>query len=68
MDIDSLRIKRFCELTGWSIRAVQTKVDRGIWLMGRECKKAPDGSIIISITGYEKWVNANTKKIPDSVK
>jgi len=66
MDIDSLRIKKFCELTGWTESAVQTKISRGVWLNGREYVKALDGNIVISIQGYEAWIAKNKPKLPPS--
>jgi len=66
MEIDSLRIKKFCELTGWTVEAVKMKIKRGVWLNGREYIKAIDGNIVISITGYEAWIAKNKPKVPPS--
>ena len=63
MEIDSLRIKKFCELTGWSEKAVRTRMSRGEWLDGREYTKI-NGTILISIMGYESWVKKSRKSIP----
>lgn len=51
-----IRIKLFCEKTGWTDRAVRMKMQKGVWLEGREWCRAPDGSILIHWENYEKWV------------
>ena len=51
-----VRLPAFETLSGYSIRAVQTKIQDGVWLEGREYRKAPDGHILIDLRGYEKWV------------
>lgn len=42
-------------ITGYSVRAMQTKIDRGVWLDGHEYIRAPDGRILVDIKGYELW-------------
>lgn len=54
-----VRIKKFCELTGWTERAVQTKIYEGIWKAGHQYRKAPDGNICIDMEGYERWVEGD---------
>lgn len=51
-----IRVKRFTELTGWTERAVYCKVSKGVWLEGKEYRKAPDGSTLIDLEGYDRWV------------
>ncbi|WP_244829195.1 excisionase family protein [Caballeronia sp. TF1N1] len=43
-------------LTGLSVKAIRRKIEEGKWLEGREYRRAPDGGIFISLTGYQKWV------------
>lgn len=49
-------IPRAAELTGYTRRAIEEKIAKGVWLEGREWLKAPDGRRMISIRGYEQWV------------
>lgn len=49
-------IKRFEELTGYSEKAVRSKMTRGDWLEGRVFHKAPDGRVLMDMKGYEEWV------------
>jgi hypothetical protein len=51
-----VRIPKFCEETGYTDRAVETKIQRGVWIEGRHYRRAPDGSILMDMEGYEKWV------------
>lgn len=51
-----VRIVKFVELTGYTEKAVRRKIEDGVWVAGREYKKAPDGSILMDLEGYERWV------------
>lgn len=51
-----IRIPKFVDETGYTARAVETKISRGVWLEGKVYRRAPDGSILIDMEGYEKWV------------
>jgi hypothetical protein len=43
-------------VTGYSVKAMQRKIERGDWPEGKVWRRAPDGRILIDITGYQKWV------------
>jgi len=49
-------INKFCELTGYTDKAVRRKIEGGIWLEGRHFKKAPDGHVLIDMEAYGRWV------------
>ena len=51
-----VRIKRFAELTGYTEKSVYRKIADGVWIQGREYRRAPDGSICIDLEGFHKWV------------
>ncbi|GAA4649662.1 hypothetical protein GCM10023116_19400 [Kistimonas scapharcae] len=51
-----VRIRKFAELTGYSEKAVERKIDSGKWPMGKIWIKAPDGRRLINLEEYEKWV------------
>jgi hypothetical protein len=55
-EVRYLRVAKFCELTGWTDRAVRRKIQEGVWLEGREYRRAPEGSILIDMQGYNQWV------------
>ena len=48
-------IAKFTELTGYTQKAAETKISRGIWLQGREYVQAPDGRILMDMEGFNKW-------------
>lgn len=42
--------------TGYSVDAINRKIDAGVWVEGREWKRAPDGRRLVDMVGYEAWV------------
>jgi hypothetical protein len=49
-------IPKAAELTGYSPKAIERKIERGQWREGLEWVKAPDGRRMISMEGVRKWV------------
>ena len=43
-------------LTGYTEKAIQQKIDAGVWREGHEWKKAPDGRRLVDLEGYDRWV------------
>lgn len=43
-------------LTGYSVKAIQRKIERGDWPEGKVWRHAPDGHVMVDMIGYEKWV------------
>lgn len=62
MNARFLRVNKFCELTGWTDRAVRRKIQDGVWLEDKEYRRAPDGSVIIDMNGYDRWVMGQRDK------
>lgn len=50
-------IPRFCELTGYTLKAVEKKMERRQWRIGQVLRKAPDGHIMIDLDEFERWVD-----------
>lgn len=50
------RIVKFADETGYTVKAVERKIESGAWIEGREYRRAPDGSILVDVEGYERWV------------
>jgi hypothetical protein len=48
-------------LTGYTKYAIQTKIDRGVWIEGREWRRAPDGRVLIDMRGYERRVESQNQ-------
>ena len=43
-------------IIGYTIKAMERKIERGDWPEGKVWRRAPDGRICIDLVGYEKWV------------
>lgn len=43
-------------MTGYTVKAMERKIERGDWQEGKIWRRAPDGHICIDIAGYEKWI------------
>ncbi|CAE6835335.1 excisionase [Paraburkholderia domus] len=48
-------INKFCDMTGYTRRAVEGKRQTGAWTEGGVIVKAPDGHILIDIEEFERW-------------
>lgn len=53
---DYVTIPVAAAMTGYSPKAIRRKIEAGVWLEGREFRRAPDGHVLISVKGYELWV------------
>ena len=49
-------IERFHAITGYTVKAIERKIESGVWAEGGVVKKAPDGRRLISLEGYKRWV------------
>lgn len=43
-------------ITGYTVKAMERKIERGDWVEGQVWRRAPDGHIMIDIQGYQRWV------------
>jgi hypothetical protein len=46
----------FCQVTGYSEKAVRRKLEEGVWVQGKHFRRAPDGRITMNIQEYYRWV------------
>lgn len=58
--IESVRIPRFAEISGYTEKAVERKIESGVWMEGYEWHLTPAGERTIYIPGYQRWV----KRLP----
>ena len=49
---------KLSEETGYSKKALNDKVTKGIFPQGRVWRKAPDGRRLFSKTGFNKWAES----------
>jgi hypothetical protein len=52
------------ELTGYTQYAIRTKIARGVWLEGRQWRRAPDGRVLLSLIGITAWVEGRDFELP----
>ena len=45
-------------ITGYTVKAMERKIERGDWAEGKVWRRAPDGRILIDIQGYQRWVES----------
>lgn len=51
-------VKKFSDESGYTERAIYAKCYDGTWKEGLVWRKAPDGKPLISVEGYEEWVES----------
>jgi hypothetical protein len=51
-----VRISKAALDTGYTEKAIRSKIQNGVWLQGVIWIKAPDGSIFIDLGAVEKWI------------
>lgn len=49
-------VKLAVSITGLTQKAIYKKIETGVWLEGKEYRRAPDGRLYISLKGFERWV------------
>jgi hypothetical protein len=49
-------IPKFCELSGYTDKAVRRKMEEGVWLENQHYRRAPDRHVLIDVEGIERWV------------
>lgn len=57
-----VRIKKFAELTGYTVSAVEGKIAKGVFIEGAHYRRAPDSNICIDLEAYEKWVEGEARQ------
>ena len=57
MSCDYMRLKKFCEATGWEEAEVDYMIKSEEWVENYQYFRTVDKYLFISIEGYEDWVN-----------
>lgn len=52
-------IKLASMVTGYSPRAIESKIQRGDWQENQEWRRAPDGRVLVDLEGYLKWAGVS---------
>jgi hypothetical protein len=53
-------VELFSAITGLSQGAVRKRIERGVYLEGKQYRRAPDGRVWMDTRGHEQWVEAVT--------
>jgi len=48
-------------MTGYTVKAMRRKIQRGEWPEGKIWRRAPDGRIVIDLDGFQKWVESGER-------
>ena len=43
------------QMTGYTVKAMERKIERGDWIEGKVWIRAPDGRILIDMLGFQRW-------------
>jgi hypothetical protein len=43
------------QMTGYTVKAMERKIERGDWIQGNVWIRAPDGRILIDMLGFQRW-------------
>lgn len=54
--MDWVTIRRASELSGYTEKAIRAKIERGVWPQGEVWKYAPDNRVLVSVAGFNRWV------------
>lgn len=52
-------IPKAAEQIGLTEKAIRRKIENGVWIEGREYRRAPDSRVYISLEGVAKWVEGS---------
>lgn len=47
-------------VTGYSVKAMERKIEKGDWIQGKVWRRAPDGHVVIDLVGFQKWIENTT--------
>lgn len=59
-----VRIVKAAELTGYTVRAINAKIDDGVWAYGDVWTFTPLGERVIIMKGYNRWVESGRATPP----
>jgi len=59
-----VRIPKAAELTGYTVKAIEQKIDSGVWAYGSLWTYTPLGERVIIMKGYHAWVESGRASPP----
>jgi hypothetical protein len=56
-----VRITKYAEMTGDTVKAIENRIETGVWLEGREYHRSPDRTLRVDIEGVNRWARGERK-------
>lgn len=56
MSLRYVTIKKFAADSGYSAKAIRVKIERGVWIEGRQYRRAPDGRLMVDVDAVARWI------------
>lgn len=56
LPIRYITLARYSELTGKTTGALHKKIERGVWVEGKQYRRDEEGRIWVDIRGADRWV------------
>lgn len=56
-----VKLNKYCELSGDTVKAVYTRRSRGVWIEGVHSRLAPDGKLWVNLEEIAKWVETGVR-------
>lgn len=56
MSLRYVTLAKYADMSGYTVKAIEKKIETGVWIEGRQFRKAPDGRIMVDVQGVERWV------------
>lgn len=63
MTVRYVTVDKFAEDSGYTSDAIRNKIQRGVWIEGRQFVRAPDNRTLIDTIGVEKWVEGQREPL-----
>lgn len=54
-----VRLSLAAQITGYTVKALERKIETRYWPEGTVWRHAPDRSIMFDLLGYQKWVEGH---------
>lgn len=51
-------VKKYCELTGDTPKAIYVRRSKGVWVDGQHAKNVPGMGIMVNIEEVNKWIES----------
>lgn len=60
-------ISKFAADSGYTVKAVERMIERGVWVEGVHYRRAPNGRIHVNTEVYELWVEGRDTQALKSI-